>query len=103
MNIQVTDRRGKLHSIVWESGQSLMEILRDSDLVLASCGGHCLCGTCHVYVDAETIARLPARTADEITQLEQMSGFRSESSRLGCQIPFAQAREGMSVVLAPEE
>lgn len=103
MNIQITDRSGKLHSLAWETGPSLMDIMRDADLVLASCGGHCLCGTCHVYVDAATLARLPPRTDDEIVQLEQMRGFRPEASRLSCRIPFAQARDDMNIVLGPDE
>lgn len=103
MNIQITDRSGKLHSLVWEPGQSLMAVLRDADLVLASCGGHCLCGTCHVYIDTVTLARLPSRTEEEVSQLEQMRAFRPEASRLSCQIPFSQARDGMSIVLAADE
>jgi 2Fe-2S ferredoxin len=103
MKVQISDREGRHHSVVWEQGQSLMEVLRDCDMVLALCGGNCICGTCHVYVDAETFARLPARNDEELAQLEQMKGFRPEASRLSCQIPFLHAREGMSVVLAPNE
>ncbi len=103
MNIKVADREGRSSSIAWEPGQSLMETLRDNDMALALCGGHCICGTCHVYVDADTFARLPSRKDDEKAQLEQMTGFRPEASRLACQIPFSQAREGMSIVLAPYE
>lgn len=103
MKVQIADREGRQRSIVWEQGQSLMELLRDGDMVLALCGGHCICGTCHVYVDAETFARLPPRSDEEMAQLEQMKGFRPESSRLSCQIPFSQARDGVSVVVAPNE
>ncbi len=103
MNVQIADREGRSHSIVWEPGRSLMEILRDSDMVLALCGGHCICGTCHVYVDAEAFARLPSRMDEEIAQLERMKGYRPEASRLGCQILSWHARDAMSVVLAPHE
>jgi ferredoxin, 2Fe-2S len=103
MNVQIADREGRSHSIVWEPGQSLMETLRDNDMVLALCGGHCICGTCHVYVEADAFAALPPRGDEEIAQLEQMRGFRPEASRLSCQIPFSQARPGMRIVLAPNE
>jgi 2Fe-2S ferredoxin len=103
MNVKVADREGRLTAIVWEPGQSLMEIVRDNDMALALCGGNCICGTCHVYVDADTFARLPSRGDEEKAQLEQMKGFQPAASRLACQIPFSQAREGMSIVLAPYE
>jgi len=103
MKVQVVDREGQFHSIDWEPGRALMEILRDNDMVLASCGGHCICGTCHVYVAADAFAKLPPRMPEELAQLEQMRGFRPESSRLACQVSYLPTRDDLSVVLAAYE
>lgn len=101
MKIQVIDREGRPQSIDWEPGQLLMEALRDNNLVLASCGGNCLCGTCHVWVEPGPLAKLPSRSEDEIAQLRQSRGFRADASRLSCQIGSSEELEGMRIVLAP--
>ena len=97
--IQVSGEGGQKCTVRSEPGQSLMEVLRDLDLVLASCGGHGVCGTCHVYLDAATYAMQPPPGRDENDQLLQLSGFRAGSSRLACQLAF-DALEGAQVSLA---
>ena len=44
-----------------DDGYSVMEAAVDNqvDGMVAECGGACACATCHVYVDAEWVARLP--------------------------------------------
>lgn len=101
MKIQVVDREGRSHAINWESGQLLMELLRDENFVLASCSGNCLCGTCHVWLDPIPFSKLCQQNEDEIERLRQNAGFRMEASRLSCQIRFSEELEGMRVVLAP--
>jgi 2Fe-2S ferredoxin len=103
MKIQVIDREGKPHSVDWEPGQSLMELLRDNDSVLASCGGQCLCSTCHVYFEALPFSTLPPPSSDELERLHESSNFREKASRLSCQIPFSEVLSGATIVLAPFE
>ena len=86
------------------AGVSLMEALRDTGFeeILALCGGCCSCATCHVYVDAACLARLPHQSPDEDELLES-SSHRRETSRLSCQIPLGDSLDGLSVTIAPED
>ena len=52
----------------------------------AECGGALSCGTCHVYVDAADMDKLPAASADEEEMLELVAAERRDTSRLCCQI-----------------
>ena len=101
MKILVTDREGKSHAVEGTPDQSLMKVLRDKDFVEAACNGQALCGACHFFVDAVFFAKLPAPSGDETGQLHQCRCFREGSSRLSCQIPCAEALNGIRVVLAP--
>jgi ferredoxin, 2Fe-2S len=102
MHLRVFDRKGEPHDLTWDDGQNLMEFLRDQDLVLASCGGHCACGTCHVYLDEETMAKFPPRSADERAQLEYLQEFQESASRLSCQLRPPSGLARLSVRIAPD-
>ena len=85
------------------SGATLMEPLRDmDDGVAAICGGMCSCATCHVYVDAQWLSKLPAPMSDEGDMLGDLSG-RQPNSRLSCQIVLNESLSGLKVTIAPEE
>ena len=72
------------------------------DEVLALCGGCCSCATCHVHVDPDWAARLPAQGADEDDLLDT-SDHRVATSRLSCQIRFDDDLDGLKVRIAPED
>ena len=100
--VYAIDRDGEEHTLEADSGQTLMEVLRDNDLpVEAICGGQCICSTCHVYVDEDWEARLVPRAADEQVMVED-SGHYQENSRLACQVPYTDELDGIRVTLAPE-
>lgn len=102
--IHATDRQGRTRDIAAVPGESLMETLRDRGGmdVAAICGGQCSCATCHVYVDAAWLDRLPKQAPDEFELVEFSAHYRPES-RLACQIPVTEALDGLAVTLAPEE
>jgi 2Fe-2S ferredoxin len=101
-SIVVTDREGAEHVIEGTPGWSVMEIIRENDLpVEAACGGCCACATCHVYVDAAWLDKLEAASDEEDRMLDEAYQVQ-ENSRLSCQIPFAEALDGLKVTLAPE-
>ena len=98
----VTDREGADHELSGQSGWSLMEIIRESNLPIeAACGGCCACATCHVYVDASWQDKLPAPESDESMMLDEAFQVQ-DNSRLSCQIKFNDELDGLKVTLAPE-
>ena|SRR5579872_5064067 len=101
--VHAIDRQGVEHQLSASAGSTLMEQLRDlPDGVAAICGGMCACATCHVYVDAAWMAKLPALGADENDMLAD-AGNRRPDSRLACQIVLDEALSGLRVTLPPEE
>ena len=102
--IHVTGRDGEEKAVSVDSGISVMEAIRDNgfDELLALCGGCCSCATCHVHVDPDWKAKLPAMSEDEDDLLES-SDHRDEFSRLSCQIELSDDLEGLKVRIAEED
>ena len=101
--VRVIDRDGTERQLDAPSGATLMEPLRDmDDGVAAICGGMCSCATCHVYVDAEWVSKLPVPMSDETDMLGDLTS-RRENSRLSCQVVLNDALSGVKVTIAPEE
>lgn len=102
--VHVTDRDGAERDIEADDDRPLMETLRDGDTgIEGTCGGECSCGTCHVYVDAEWLERLPPMSEDEELMLEAVGELveRRANSRLSCQIPVSETLEGIRLEIAP--
>ena len=101
--LRVIDRDGQEHQVEGKTGYKVMETLRDLEYgVAAICGGMCSCATCHVYVDAGWLERLPEPMSDERELLMELSHYQ-ENSRLSCQIEFTPALDGLRVTIAPDE
>jgi 2Fe-2S ferredoxin len=101
--VRVVDRDGVEREVSAPSGSVLMEPLRDMENgVAAICGGMCSCATCHVYVDEEWVAKLPAPMSDEGDMLGDLTSRRA-NSRLSCQIVLNDTLSGLKVQIAPEE
>ncbi|MEO1090436.1 MAG: 2Fe-2S iron-sulfur cluster-binding protein [Pseudomonadota bacterium] len=98
----VTDREGRTHELEGRAGWSVMELIRDADLPIeAACGGCCACATCHVYVAAESAAKLPTVGDEEELMLDEAYEVQ-ETSRLSCQLKWSDELDGLQVTLAPE-
>lgn len=100
----VTTREGLVGHIHSDGGLSVMEVIRDNgiDELLALCGGPLSCATCHVYVDEADHYRFEPLSGDE-DDLLSSSDVRTSQSRLSCQLPFAEALDGLRVTIAPED
>lgn len=101
----VTTRGGKTLRLEAKPGLSVMEIIRDSGLVdelLATCGGCCSCGTCHVHVSSLWFESLPSIGEEENELLRASESWRP-TSRLACQVLFTRDLDGLTVDIAPEE
>lgn len=85
------------------TGRTAMEAARDHAVrgIRAECGGECSCSTCHCYVDAAWIDRLPPKAAEEATLLEFAWEPRA-SSRLACQLQVTADLDGL-VLHVPEQ
>jgi 2Fe-2S ferredoxin len=62
----------------------------------------CSCATCHVYVDPDWQARLPAMMSDERELLSELTHYQ-DNSRLSCQLEFTPELAGLRVRIAPDE
>ncbi len=102
LQIIVTDREGKSHTLDALEGWRVMEIIRDNGLpIKAECGGACACATCHVYVDSDWLKKLPEMLEEEEEMLDEAMAVES-NSRLSCQILMNDELNGLKVTLAPE-
>ena len=79
----VKNREGNETRLNAQNGISVMENIRDLDAsVDAICGGLCSCATCHVFIEADWMARLPGRSPEETQLLENSDSFDPTRSRL---------------------
>lgn len=85
------------------NGQSAMKgaIANGVKGIVAECGGSTMCGTCHVYVDAAFLDRLPPMSLDENAMLDTTASPREANSRLSCQIVVNDALAGL-ILRVPE-
>lgn len=93
---------GKSVTVEGEVGQSVMAAAQRHSVsgIDAVCGGGCACATCHVFVDADWLARLTPATQDEQDLIDFLTHKRP-NSRLSCQIPLQPQLDGL-VVHLPE-
>ena len=92
---------GREQRINASAGESAMQAATRADIsgILAECGGNAMCATCHVYVDDNWFARLPAMGGDEDALLDGAAAERRTSSRLSCQIKLASDLDGLVLQL----
>lgn len=102
--ITYIEHGGKTHEVDVAEGLSVMEGAVSNNIpgIDADCGGACACSTCHVYVDPEWVAKLPAKEDMEIDMLDFAFQPDADRSRLTCQIRVTAALDGL-VVQMPEK
>lgn len=83
---------------------TLMEtaLMGGVDGIIGTCGGICSCATCHVWVEAGWVDRLPPVGPEEADMIEGLVHRRPES-RLGCQVPVDETLDGLVVRVPPAE
>jgi ferredoxin, 2Fe-2S len=88
---------GRSQSLDANGGGSVMQLAvsHGIDEIVAECGGNAMCATCHVYVDASWINRLPAMSEAEDALLDGVASDRLPTSRLSCQIAIEPALDGL--------
>lgn len=103
-NIHVTNRDGTRVVVDVADGLSLMEGLRAGGIldIEGICGGYCLCGSCHCYVDAANRERLAPQDDAELELLDGLM-TTNENSRLMCQVTCSPELDGLEVSVAPRD
>lgn len=83
-----------------EVGASIMETAVNAqiDEIYAECGGQCVCGTCHAYIDS---ARFEELKSPEPMEQELLEGVLEQmpNSRLTCQLKITDDMEGLEIQL----
>ena len=95
---------GERREVEVENGYSVMEaaINNNIDGIVAECGGACACATCHSYIDAAWLDKMPEMDDMEDSMLDA-AYERKESSRLTCQLEMNDAWDGLVVHVAENE
>jgi 2Fe-2S ferredoxin len=97
--ITYIEHSGKKHVVDVANGMTVMEGARDNNIqgIEADCGGACACSTCHVYVDASWVEKLPAKDAMEEDMLDFAWEPDAAKSRLTCQLKVTDDLDGLIV------
>lgn len=99
--VTYVDHAGAPTTVEVPTGWSVMEAAIDNDIpgIDADCGGCLSCATCHVYVDAAWLDKLPPREDDELEMLDCTAEDSRDNSRLSCQIKVTEELDGLVVTL----
>jgi 2Fe-2S ferredoxin len=94
---------GTRRTVEASNGLSVMETAVKNGIkgILGECGGTCSCSTCHCYVAAEWIGRLPPKSENEVDLLD-FAWEPKETSRLTCQIAVTDEVDGL-VLEVPQQ
>jgi len=97
--ITYVEHNGTEHVVEVANGLTVMEGARDNNIpgIEADCGGACACSTCHVYVDAAWVDKLPAKDDMEEDMLDFAYQPDPATSRLTCQLKVSDALDGLRV------
>ncbi len=92
---------GRRTQVTAKPGESVMEAAVANEVagIVAECGGSAVCGTCHVFVEAADLARLPPIKPLEDELLDNTAVPRRQESRLSCQIYVGADEAGLTVTL----
>ncbi len=100
MKVILIDKSGDRRALEAHAGQSLLDVARQNNVneVEGACDGEMSCSTCHLIIDPEWYAQLPAPSTEELDMLDLATGL-ARNSRLGCQIRLTEAMDGLIVKL----
>ena len=98
--VVIIESDGKEHVVEAPEGTSVMRAALDNGVpgILADCGGNMTCATCHCYVDADWLPKLPAASETETAMLDCALEVQP-NSRLSCQLELNASLDGLTVRL----
>ena len=84
-----------------EVGKTLLEVAEQNNIeLIGACGGSCACGSCHVYIDEETLKKIESPKEDEENVLDVVFNIQP-NSRLACQVVVSEEMDG-AIITIPE-
>ncbi len=84
-----------------EVGKTLLQVAEENNIELVgACGGSCACGSCHVYIDEETLKKIEPAQEEEEDVLDIVFDLKP-NSRLACQVVVSEAMDG-AIITIPE-
>ncbi len=94
---------GRASRVAAADGESVMQAAVNALVpgIVADCGGACACATCHAYVDAGWVDRVPPASADELDMIDGGCLHVEPTSRLSCQIRMTPDLDGLVMRLPP--
>lgn len=100
-NVTYISSSGVSRKIDVPAGMSVMQgaLNHRVEGILGECGGNCMCATCHVYVDASFLERIPPAKDNEKFMLSIAAEGPRTNSRLSCQIKMTEELDGIVVRL----
>lgn len=98
VEITCIDEAGNRHPVRGRVGLSLMEVLKEKDLLAGECGGGLACASCHVWLDPAQADRFDPPSEAEEDMLDVAFHLR-ETSRLSCQLLLSGDSDGLLVTL----
>jgi len=102
--LNVIDREGKKTTIDIEEGTTIRDAIEEkvSPESYGVCGGNCICGTCHVYIEPDDFKKLKDLEKEEIEILKKYADKPNANSRLACQVEFKKEYNNITVTIAKE-
>lgn len=102
--VTYVDFEGQSTQLELPDGMTLMQgaTMNGVEGIVGECSGSCACATCHCYVDAAWLDKVPAMGENEDEMLEGTVSERRPNSRLSCQIKATPELDGI-VIYLPEE
>lgn len=95
------DKNKNQISVRAENGKSILDIAKENNIdLMGACDGNCACGTCHVYIDEETLKKIEPATEDEENVLDIVFNLQ-QNSRLACQVIVNEKMED-AIITIPE-
>src|SRR5574344_2224539 len=99
IEINFIEPNGVSKTVKAEAGQTLLEVAKENDMsLIGACDGACACGTCHVYIDEETLKKIEPADDNEENVLDVVFNVQP-NSRLACQIVISEEMNGMTVTI----
>ncbi len=97
IRVRFVSADGRVREAAASPGDRLLDVAQaDGQPLEGTCEGQMACSTCHVIVDADDFAKLPAASEEEEDLLD-LAAHVTRHSRLSCQIVLQEEWESLTV------